>query len=148
PKLLLRRRASDGNCSCSRLTAKPISMPPLKRSSARKPTPSISRLTRSSMTTRQSAISQRCRSGTKFPGSSFNGHFPPAGGLTSYGESYAEGFRHAGALVARILKGERPGDIPFDESTKVELIINRKTAETLGVAVPQSFLNRVSGVIE
>jgi putative ABC transport system substrate-binding protein len=66
----------------------------------------------------------------------------------NYGESYAEGFRHVGALVARILKGEKPGDIPFDESTKVELIINGKTAKTLGLAAPQSFLNRTSEVIE
>jgi putative ABC transport system substrate-binding protein len=70
------------------------------------------------------------------------------GGLMSYGESYAEGFRHAGALVARILKGEKPGDIPFDESTKVELIINRKTAKTLGLATPRSLLSRASEVIE
>jgi putative ABC transport system substrate-binding protein len=66
----------------------------------------------------------------------------------SYGESYAEGFRRAGALVARILKGEKPGDIPFDESTKVELIINGKTAKTLGLAAPKSFLTRASQVIE
>jgi putative ABC transport system substrate-binding protein len=74
--------------------------------------------------------------------------FPAMGGLMSYGESYAEGFRHAGALVARILKGEKPGDIPFDESTKVELIINRKTAKTLGLATPRSLLSRASEVIE
>jgi putative ABC transport system substrate-binding protein len=66
----------------------------------------------------------------------------------SYGESYAEGFRRAGGLVARILKGERPGDIPFDESTKVELIINGKTAKKLGIAVPPSLLARADEVIE
>ncbi len=84
----------------------------------------------------------------KIPGIFIQRAFPAAGGLMSYGESYAEGFRHAGALVARILKGERPGDIPFDESTKVELIINGKTAKKLGLAAAQSFLNRASEVIE
>lgn len=84
----------------------------------------------------------------KIPGIFIQRAFPAAGGLMSYGESYAEGFRHAGALVARILKGGKPGDIPFDESTEVELIINGKTAKTLGLAVPQSFLNRASEVIE
>jgi putative ABC transport system substrate-binding protein len=84
----------------------------------------------------------------KIPGIFIQRAFPAAGGLMSYGESYAEGFRHAGALVARILKGEKPGDIPFDESTKVELIINGKTAKTLGLTTPQSFLSRASEVIE
>ncbi len=84
----------------------------------------------------------------KIPGIFIQRAFPAAGGLMSYGESYAEGFRHAGALVARILKGERPGDIPFDESTKVELIINGNTAKKLGLAAAQSFLNRASEVIE
>jgi putative ABC transport system substrate-binding protein len=84
----------------------------------------------------------------KIPGIFIQRAFPAAGGLMSYGESYAEGFRRAGGLVARILKGERPGDIPFDESTKVELIINGKTAKKLGIAVPPSLLARADEVIE
>jgi putative ABC transport system substrate-binding protein len=74
--------------------------------------------------------------------------FPAAGGLMSYGESYAEGFRHAGSYVGRILKGEKAGDMSFDQSTKVELIINRKTARALGLAIPESFMSRASQVIE
>lgn len=73
--------------------------------------------------------------------------FPAAGGLMSYGESYAEGFRHAGMYVAKILKGEKPGDLSFDQSTKVELIINGKTAKTLGLAIPESLRSRAQ-VIE
>jgi putative tryptophan/tyrosine transport system substrate-binding protein len=73
--------------------------------------------------------------------------FPAAGGLMSYGESYTEGFRRAGIYVGKILKGEKAGDLSFDQSTKVELIINRKTAKTLGVTIPESFLSRAQ-VIE
>lgn len=74
--------------------------------------------------------------------------FPAAGGLMSYGESYAEGFRHAGMYVAKILEGEKAGDLSFDQSTKVELIINGKTAKTLGLAIPESFRSRAPQVIE
>ena len=73
--------------------------------------------------------------------------FPAMGGLMSYGESYAEGFRRAGMYVARILKGEKPADMAFDQSTKVELIINRKTARTLGITIPEPLMSRASEVI-
>ncbi len=73
--------------------------------------------------------------------------FPNAGGLMSYGESYAEGFRHAGQYVARILKSEKPAVMRFDQTTKVELIINRATARALGLAIPESLAARATQVI-
>jgi putative ABC transport system substrate-binding protein len=84
----------------------------------------------------------------KMPAMFIQRGFPAAGGLMSYGESYAEGFRHAGVYVGRILKGEKAGDLSFDQSTKVELIINGKTAKTLGLTIPESLLSRVAEVIE
>ena len=84
----------------------------------------------------------------KIPGLFIQRAFPAAGGLMSYGESYAEGFRHAGMYVAKILKGEKAGDLSFDQSVKVELIFNGKTAKALGLAVPQPLLSRANEVIE
>ena len=84
----------------------------------------------------------------KVPGIFIQQAFPAAGGLMSYGESYAEGFRHAGMVVAKILKGEKAGDLSFDQSVKVELIINGKTAKAFGLTIPPSLLSRAHQVIE
>jgi putative tryptophan/tyrosine transport system substrate-binding protein len=74
--------------------------------------------------------------------------FPMSGGLMSYGANQEESWRQGGIYVGRILKGEKPGDLPVQQSTKIEFVINLKTAKMLGLTVPLPLLGFADQVIE
>jgi putative tryptophan/tyrosine transport system substrate-binding protein len=77
-----------------------------------------------------------------------NRFFIEAGGLMSYGPNYSDQFRRAAELVDKILRGTKPGDIPVEQPSRFELVVNLTTAKALGLTIPDSFLLRADEVIE
>jgi len=90
----------------------------------------------------------RWRPGTKLPAVYFQSSFVAAGGLISYGPDPIDQYRRAAGYVDRILKGERPADLPVQAPTRYETVLNLKTAKALGLDVPATVLVRATEVIE
>ena len=84
----------------------------------------------------------------RLPGIYFWREFAEIGGLASYGTNLSAIYRRAALYVDKILKGAKPGELPIEQPTTFELVINRSTAKALGIVIPPSVLQRVDEVIE
>jgi ABC-type uncharacterized transport system substrate-binding protein len=84
----------------------------------------------------------------RLPTMFMNRDYVATGGLMSYAPNFSEGFRHAATYVDKILKGAKPADLPVEQPTKFELVINLKTAKALGLTIPQTLLLQADQVIE
>jgi len=97
-------------------------------------------------THRQAIVDHVLRS--KIPAMFDGSEYVEVGGLMSYGSSFADNFRRAAAYVDKIFKGAKPGDLPIEQPTRFELVLNLKTAKAMGIKFPQSILIRADRVIE
>src|SRR5262249_56716398 len=84
----------------------------------------------------------------RLPGIFVAKEWATAGGLMSYGENLAEMYHRAAYFVDRIFKGAKPADLPVEQVTKFELVVNLKTAKSIGLTIPELFLVRADEVIE
>ena len=98
--------------------------------------------------TASSARIAQFAAGSRLPALHFSKRFAEAGGLMSYGGALDESYRRAAAHVDKILKGAKPADLPVEQPTRFELVVNLKAAKAMGLKIPQSILLQADHTIE